>query len=48
MMYTRGSRDNFDRWANVTEDDGLSWDNMFSYMLKVGNYIRFMDLVGLH
>jgi hypothetical protein len=35
MVYTRGSKDNFDKWANVTDDVGLSWDNMFSYMLKV-------------
>jgi hypothetical protein len=38
MVYTRGSRDNFDRWANVTEDEGLKWDNMFQYMLRVGNF----------
>jgi hypothetical protein len=48
MVYTRGSRDNLDKWANVTGDKELSWDNMFSYMLKVGNYIRFTGQLGLY
>ncbi|KAF9445057.1 GMC oxidoreductase [Macrolepiota fuliginosa MF-IS2] len=36
MMYTRGSRDDYDRWASVTGDDNLAWDNIFHYILKVG------------
>jgi len=35
MVFTRGSRDDWDRWAEIVEDDGLKWDNMMPYMLKV-------------
>ncbi|CAK5270686.1 unnamed protein product [Mycena citricolor] len=34
MFYTRGTRDDYDRIANVTEDEGWSWDHLFLYMLK--------------
>ncbi|KAF9440763.1 GMC oxidoreductase [Macrolepiota fuliginosa MF-IS2] len=34
MMYTRGSRDDYDRWAAVTGDNNLSWSKMFPYILK--------------
>lgn len=37
MGYTRGSRDDWDRWAEVTGDENLSWDKMFPLMLKVGS-----------
>ncbi|KAJ3775871.1 aryl-alcohol oxidase-like protein [Lentinula raphanica] len=32
MFYTRGSADDFDRFAAVTEDDGWSWDNIQQYL----------------
>lgn len=35
MDYSRGSRDDFDRWAAVTGDEGWSWESLFPYMLKV-------------
>ena len=35
MAYTRGSKDDYDRWAEVTDDKGWSWDSLFPYMLKV-------------
>lgn len=35
MAYMRGSRDDWDRWAKLTGDDGLSWDRMLPLMLKV-------------
>ena len=35
MVYTRGSKEDFDRWANVTEDEGWSWNNLVQYMEKV-------------
>ena len=35
MAYTRGSKDDYDRWARVTDDEGWSWDSLFPYMLKV-------------
>lgn len=28
MVYSRGSRDDFDRWANVTRDPGWSWTHL--------------------
>ncbi|KXN91298.1 Glucose dehydrogenase [FAD, quinone] [Leucoagaricus sp. SymC.cos] len=33
-VYTRGSRDDYNRWAAVTEDQSLSWDKMMPYILK--------------
>ena len=35
MAYSRGSRDDFDRWADVTGDGGWSWDALQPYMRKV-------------
>ncbi|KAF8199858.1 aryl-alcohol oxidase-like protein [Mycena galopus ATCC 62051] len=34
MAYTRGSKEDYDRWATVTGDDGWSWDNLIPYMRK--------------
>ncbi|KAL0567275.1 hypothetical protein V5O48_014718 [Marasmius crinis-equi] len=34
MVYTRGSRDDWDRYANVTGDDGWSWDAIQQYIQK--------------
>ncbi|KAL0571185.1 hypothetical protein V5O48_010777 [Marasmius crinis-equi] len=34
MVYTRGSRDDWDRYARVTGDDGWSWDNIQPYIRK--------------
>lgn len=35
MTYTRGSNADYDRWANLTEDDTWSWDNLNDYYMKV-------------
>ncbi|KAF8808842.1 aryl-alcohol oxidase-like protein [Phlegmacium glaucopus] len=35
MAYTRGSKDDYDRWARVTDDEGWSWNSLFPYMLKI-------------
>lgn len=35
MVYTRGTREDYDRWARVTGDPGWSWDAMFPYFKKV-------------
>lgn len=35
MVWTRGSRDDYDRWAKVTGDDGWGWDKLEPYMRKV-------------
>ncbi|KAF7376524.1 Aryl-alcohol oxidase [Mycena sanguinolenta] len=34
MIYTRGSKEDYDRWANITGDDGWSWDQLIPYMRK--------------
>ncbi|KAH9477341.1 Pyranose dehydrogenase 1 [Psilocybe cubensis] len=34
MVYTRGSRDDYDRWSKVTADPGWSWNNLLPYILK--------------
>ncbi|KAJ6460937.1 aryl-alcohol oxidase [Mycena sanguinolenta] len=34
MLYTRGSRDDFDRYANVTGDPGWSWTAIQKYFRK--------------
>jgi choline dehydrogenase-like flavoprotein len=38
MAFCRGSRDDYDRWANVTGDAGWSWDSLYPYMLNVCSY----------
>ncbi|KAJ7493660.1 alcohol oxidase [Mycena latifolia] len=34
MVYSRGSKDDYDRWARVSGDAGWSWDNLIPYMRK--------------
>ncbi|KAJ6575612.1 alcohol oxidase [Mycena vulgaris] len=34
MVYTRGPKDDWDRFARVTGDNGWSWDSVFPYILK--------------
>lgn len=43
LSFTRGSRDDFDRWAKVTGDEEWTWDALFPYMLKVRTFpaVRF-------
>jgi choline dehydrogenase-like flavoprotein len=35
MFYTRGTIEDFDRYAKITGDAGWSWDRIFPYFLKV-------------
>lgn len=35
MAFCRGTKDDYDRWAKVTGDDGWSWTNMQEHILKV-------------
>jgi choline dehydrogenase len=37
MFYTRGSMDDFNRYAALTGDPGWSWDEIFPYFLKVNS-----------
>ncbi|KAJ7504892.1 aryl-alcohol oxidase-like protein [Mycena galericulata] len=34
MVYTRGSAEDYDRWAAVTGDPGWSWDSLLPYFFK--------------
>ncbi|KAJ6563154.1 pyranose dehydrogenase [Mycena vulgaris] len=34
MAYTRGAAEDFDRYANLTGDEGWSWNQIFPYFLK--------------
>ncbi|KAJ7187788.1 aryl alcohol oxidase [Mycena filopes] len=34
MVYTRGSKEDFDRFAQVTGDEGWSWDRLIPYQRK--------------
>ncbi|KAF9002550.1 GMC oxidoreductase-domain-containing protein [Cyathus striatus] len=36
MVYTRGSRDDYNRWATITGDEGWSWNKMLPFILRVG------------
>jgi choline dehydrogenase-like flavoprotein len=35
MVYTRGSAEDYDRFAAVTGDPGWSWDRLLPYFFKV-------------
>jgi hypothetical protein len=35
MVYTRGSADDYNRFAAVTGDPGWSWDRLLPYFFKV-------------
>lgn len=41
MVYTRGSADDYNRYAKVTGDDGWSWNQMLPYFHKVGMFCYF-------
>ncbi|KAJ7635120.1 alcohol oxidase [Roridomyces roridus] len=34
MVYTRGSAEDYNRWAGVTGDSGWSWDSLLPYFFK--------------
>ncbi|KAK7040117.1 hypothetical protein VNI00_009922 [Paramarasmius palmivorus] len=40
MAYTRGSADEFNRLANITEDSGWSWDEILPYIRKNEKFIQ--------
>ncbi|KAJ7839351.1 alcohol oxidase [Mycena olivaceomarginata] len=44
MFYTRGARDDFDRYAKLTGDAGWSWDRIFPYFLKNEKWVPPADL----
>ncbi|KAJ7471447.1 aryl-alcohol oxidase [Mycena galericulata] len=43
MYYTRGSAEDFNRYAAVTGDEGWSWDNLLPYFFKNENWTAPAD-----
>lgn len=41
MVFTRGSRDDWDRWAEVTGEEALRWDNMLPFMFKARDRFEY-------
>ncbi|KAA1470704.1 alcohol oxidase [Dentipellis sp. KUC8613] len=39
MVYSRGTKEDFDRYAAVTKDQGWSWDSLQKYFLKNEKFI---------
>jgi hypothetical protein len=35
MIYTRGSKDDWNQWADITDNQDLKWDNVLPVMKKV-------------
>ena len=46
MMYVRGSRQDYDDWAELAEDEGWSADVMLQYMRK--HQVRLMQTSNPH
>ncbi|KAF8921082.1 aryl-alcohol oxidase [Mucidula mucida] len=43
MVYTRGSADDYNRYAEITGDDGWSWNEMLPYILKNEQFVAPSD-----
>ncbi|KAF7319801.1 hypothetical protein MKEN_00762700 [Mycena kentingensis (nom. inval.)] len=43
MLYTRGSRDDWDNYARLSGDEGWSWDRIFPYFLKTEKWTPPVD-----
>ncbi|KAF5355518.1 hypothetical protein D9758_006375 [Tetrapyrgos nigripes] len=55
MAYTRGSSDDYDRWARITGDEGWSWNQLQPYIRKASQFdpavhsfdgMNFVSLAG--
>ncbi|KXN87045.1 Glucose dehydrogenase [FAD, quinone] [Leucoagaricus sp. SymC.cos] len=40
LVYTRGAKDDWDHWAEVTGDEGLKWDNILPLMFKAKKLVK--------
>lgn len=40
LVYTRGSEDDWNQWAEITGDDVLRWDNILPLMEKVSQQTK--------
>lgn len=38
LIWTRGSEDDYDRWANITGDNGWAFSNMMNYFKQASQY----------
>ena len=45
LAYTRGSSDDYDRYAKLTNDPGWSWSNLQPYFRKVKGFALFLHSV---
>ncbi|KAI0687613.1 alcohol oxidase [Cytidiella melzeri] len=43
MVFTRGSKDDWDRFAHVTNDEGWSWDSILPYAKKMEHFVPPID-----
>ncbi|KAJ6569103.1 aryl-alcohol oxidase-like protein [Mycena capillaripes] len=43
MVYNRGAKEDFNRWASVTKDDGWSWNKLLPYIIKNENFTQPAD-----
>ncbi|VDB94053.1 unnamed protein product [Peniophora sp. CBMAI 1063] len=43
LFYTRGSSDDYDRFAEFAGDDAWSWDSVFPYILKAERFVQPVD-----
>ncbi|KAJ7151935.1 alcohol oxidase [Mycena filopes] len=43
MVYSRGSKEDFDRFAQVTGDEGWSWDRLIPYQRKNERFVPPVD-----
>ncbi|KAI0316820.1 alcohol oxidase [Amylostereum chailletii] len=43
MIWTRGSQDDYNRWAKVTGDSGWSWSSVQPYFNKIENFTASAD-----
>ncbi|KAG2004659.1 aryl-alcohol oxidase [Coprinopsis cinerea AmutBmut pab1-1] len=43
MFWTKGTAEDYDRWAKVTGDPGWSWKSLFKYSLKIERLVPPVD-----
>ncbi|PBK84346.1 alcohol oxidase [Armillaria gallica] len=43
MVYTRGSSEDYDRYARITGDEGWGWDELLPYILKNERFVAPAD-----
>ncbi|RPD56268.1 aryl-alcohol-oxidase from pleurotus Eryingii [Lentinus tigrinus ALCF2SS1-7] len=46
MIYTRGSEDDWNRYANLTGDDGWNWDSALNYAKKLENFTNSANVAS--